>query len=33
MSNNTYFQIDDFEVSDAIDEISVWKCKLDFGPA
>ena len=25
--------IGDFGVSDAIDEISVWGCKLDFGPA
>ena len=27
-----YQHIDDFGVSDATDEISVWGCKLEFGP-
>ena len=24
--------IDNFKVSDPIDDISIWECKLDFGP-
>ena len=30
-SDDVTMKIDDFGVSDAIDEISVWGCKLDFG--